>query len=346
MPGYISEYDHHGGAPGTEFVEIAVPKGTDTSGYTVVIYNSGGFVEATLTLGPVINTMGGMDVYVIDDTTPGWTYIDPGEAVALVDDVGSVLQFVSHDSNLFANNGPAAGLTSTYIGSVAIGSTDSLQSDNGGFSYYVQGVPNPGTIPCYAPGTLIRTPDGECKVERLVPGDYVETLDAGAQKVLWTRHADQPLEQLSEDHRPVLIQKGALGGGNPRRDLVVSPQHRMLVGGRGQLDFLAESEVFVPAKALTGLVGIRRKMGSKRIRWIQFALEQHHVVWAEGCLSESLLLGRMVLNGLPLAERQSLDALYPDAAPDAASLNGPPARPCMTVGQARGAIAQHSLIGA
>ena len=90
MPGYISEYDHHGGAPGTEFVEVAVPKGTDTSGYTVVIYNSGGFVEATLTLGPVINTMGGMDVYVIDDTTPGWTYIDPVEAVALVDDVGSL----------------------------------------------------------------------------------------------------------------------------------------------------------------------------------------------------------------------------------------------------------------
>ena len=317
-------------------MEIAIPKGTDTSGYSIVIYDSAGFVEATLSLGLIVNTMGGMDVYLVDDTTGGWTYIDPGEAVALVDDTGTVLQFVSHGGTLLANDGPAAGQTSTLIGLAS--PTESLQSDNGGISYYNQATPNPGVIPCYAPGTLIRTPDGERPVENISPGDLVDTKDAGPQPVLWVNSAQQPLEQVSEDQRPVLIRAGTLAPDVPKRDLVVSPQHRIIVGGPDQLSHFARAEVFVPAKTLTVLAGIRPKLGSRKATWIQFAFDRHHVVWADGCLSESLLLGPMVVNGLSAEKRAQLAKVFPRGPDHSQNLNGSPARPCLSVDPARTAL--------
>jgi hypothetical protein len=89
---------------------------------------------------------------------------------------------------------------------------------------------------CYAEGTDILTPTGYKKVESLQPGDHVMTLDNGPQEILWTRTNEQPLESADVDAKPVLIKAGALGPGRPARDLIVSPQHRILVGGQGQLD--------------------------------------------------------------------------------------------------------------
>lgn len=67
----------------------------------------------------------------------------------------------------------------------APGST-SLQSDDGDATYYQQADSNPGTIPCYAPGTLIDTPDGPRPVQTLQPGDLLLTLDHGPQLIRWT----------------------------------------------------------------------------------------------------------------------------------------------------------------
>ena len=172
-------------------------------------------------------------------STAGFPGLSPNQAVALVDDVGTVLQYSSFDGNVVtATEGPADGLTSAEIGTGGIG--ESLQSDDDGASYYVPGSPNPGTIPCYAPGTMIDTPDGPHGVETLRPGDLVSTLDHGPQPIKWVRDGTEPLNGAPDHSRPVLIQVAALGPGRPLRDLIVSPQHRILVGALGQLDWLCE----------------------------------------------------------------------------------------------------------
>ncbi len=195
-------------------------------------------------------------------------------------------------------------------------------------------------IPCYAPGTLIDTPDGPRTVESLRPSDLVNTLDHGPQPIRWTRSGEYPLEEVDEDDKPVLIAADAFGNGMPKQDLIVSPQHRIFVGSGGQLDGWFKSESFAPAKSLTALPGIRHMKGKRNITWVHFACDQHEVVIANGCLSESLLLGPMVVNGLSRMERKALFDIFGAATMTDTALNGLPARECLKVSWVRHHLAE------
>lgn len=197
------------------------------------------------------------------------------------------------------------------------------------------------TAPCFAPGTMICTPDGPRAVETLKPGDVVMTQDRGAQIIRWIHNGKYPLEDAKDDAKPVLIKAGALGQNLPVHDLIVSPQHRILVGGAGQLDGVFANEAFAPAKSLTAVPGIRHMKGKKTITWHHFACDHHEVIRANGCLSESLLLGPMVVKGLSAGDRRALfDHFGPTTTPDAA-LNGLPARDCLTVRVLKGQLGRH-----
>lgn len=67
--------------------------------------------------------------------------------------------------------------------------------------------------------------------------------------------------------------------------------------------------------------------------WHHFSLASHEVVRVNGAWTESLLLGAMVVNGLPRLDRKVLQALFPST--NSCPLNGPPARSCLTVRQTR-----------
>lgn len=185
---------------------------------------------------------------------------------------------------------------------------------------------------CYSMGTLIDTPNGPTAVEVLRPGDLIWTLDHGPAPIRWIRSDAQPLEAVGTDEKPVLIAAGALGPRLPVQDLIVSPQHRILVGGHHQLQSLFQTEAFAPAKSLTRLPGIRHMKGKENITWVHFACEQHEVVIANGCMSESLLLGPMAVNGLTAPERKSVIDIFGSRSTLGKALNGPPARECLTVG--------------
>ncbi|MEL6960454.1 MAG: Hint domain-containing protein [Pseudomonadota bacterium] len=189
-------------------------------------------------------------------------------------------------------------------------------------------------IMCFAPGTLIDTPAGPRPVEQLRVGDLITTQDQGPRPIVWMRSNSQPLGGAPFDARPVLISKGALGPGRPTDDLIVSPQHRVLVGPQQLGQFFA-TEVLVPAKALTSLPGIRHMLGKQEITWIHFACEAHHITTSNGCQTETLLLGPMVLNGLSRAEQEALQRIFRPFSASKAALNGPPARPILSAGACR-----------
>ena len=346
MPGYISELRYSSDGSG-DFVELAIPTGTDVSGYTVQIYDNTGSLVFSFGLGTATQTVAGNDVYVVDDGTPGWSGYEAGQPVALVDGTGSVVQFISFDGSVTAVDGDAAGLTSEDKGEGDAEDGQSMQSDDGGSTYYTQNSANAGTIPCYAPGMLINTPDGPRAVETLRVGDRVMTADHGPQTIRWVRSGLVPLEDADASGKPVLIRAGALGRGLPAQDLIVSPQHRILVGGHGQLQAIFAREASAPAKALTGLPGIRHMMGRREIVWYRFACDRHEIVTANGCQSESLLLGPMVVQGMTFAERRVMRQIFQPTdqhvAHDGATiLNGSPARPCLRVGEVRKVLARVS----
>ncbi|MFN4131169.1 MAG: Hint domain-containing protein, partial [Paracoccaceae bacterium] len=125
---------------------------------------------------------------------------------------------------------------------------------------YFSGIEN--VIPCFTPGTLITTPMGPQRVETLQPGDQVLTRDSGFQEICWAGRRDLGLADLIVNPalRPVRIAKGALGDGLPQRDMLVSPQHRMLMeAARAELLF-GEREVLVAALHLVGRPGICQVM--------------------------------------------------------------------------------------
>jgi hypothetical protein len=193
---------------------------------------------------------------------------------------------------------------------------------------------------CYSEGTLVETPNGPTAVELLRPDDLVWTLDHGPVPIRWTRSEVQPLDSVEADQKPILIAAGSLESGLPPQDLIVSPQHRILVGGHRQLQGLFQTEAFAPAKSLTSLPGIRHMKGKIAIKWIHFACDRHEVVLANGCLSESLLLGPMVVDGMTARERQAVIEIFGMAPTIDLGLNGPPARDCLSVGAVRRQLAK------
>ncbi len=170
-------------------------------------------------------------------------------------------------------------------------------------------------VPCFTPGTLIATPQGERKVEELAVGDRIITRDNGMQAIRWIGRREMPGEELAakEHLRPVLIRQGALGNGLPERDMLVSPQHRLLVANDRTALYFEEREVLVAAKHLTDMEGID-SVEVSHTSYIHIMFDQHEVILSDGTWSESFQPGDMSLAGVGDASRDEILELFPELA--------------------------------
>lgn len=161
--------------------------------------------------------------------------------------------------------------------------------------------------PCLTPGTLIATPQGARPVETLAPGDLVLTQDHGPQVLRWV---GQRQVAGRGDFAPVRIAAGALGN---TRDLLVSPQHRMLIGGwRAQL-FFGVDEMLVAARHLVNDSTIRVHP-MPQVTYIHLLFDRHEVIFAEGAATESFYPGETILAG-DAALRSEIVTLFPELDP-------------------------------
>lgn len=190
------------------------------------------------------------------------------------------------------------------------------------------------TPPCFTPGTLIATPYGPRKVEELQPGDLVLTRDNGAQPLRWVARAQVTAADLLARPAlaPVRIAAGALGGGLPRRPLVLSPQHRVLMSGWQAELFFAAPEVLVPAVALLGDKATRTETGEDGVDYLHLLFDRHEIILAEGAEVESLLPDWLTNAGISPALREEL-ALLLHTGPDGGDWDA--VLPCLTVGEGR-----------
>ncbi|MEZ4777981.1 MAG: HYR domain-containing protein [Flavobacteriaceae bacterium] len=151
---FINEihYDNNGGDV-NEGVEIAGPAGTDLSGWSLVPYNGSNGQQYSVT--PLSGS--------IDDEGSGYGAVffaivglqnGAPDGIALVDDLGTVIQFLSYEGTFAATNGPANGLNATDIGVSEVGTTpigESLQLIGTGniytdFSWTGPVAESPGSI--------------------------------------------------------------------------------------------------------------------------------------------------------------------------------------------------------
>ncbi len=168
-------------------------------------------------------------------------------------------------------------------------------------------------IPCFTPGTLIATPRGEVAVESLRAGDKVVTRDNGLQEIRWVgQKALNWTDMAAAPYlRPVLVKQGSLGNGLPERDMMVSPNHRLLVANDRTALYFDEHEVLVSAKHLVGSAGVHA-VESMQTTYIHFMFDQHEVVLSNGAWTESFQPGDYTLNGMGNAQRTEIFELFPD----------------------------------
>lgn len=131
---FISEihYDNDGTDTG-EAIEITGPAGQDLSGWSIVLYNgNGGGPYNTLDLGGILEDCGNaVGVTLVELPSNGLQNGSP-DGLALVNNEGTVLEFLSYEGQFTAAGGPADSIVSEDIGvaessGTAIG--DSLQRE-------------------------------------------------------------------------------------------------------------------------------------------------------------------------------------------------------------------------
>ncbi|WP_224823963.1 Hint domain-containing protein [Cognatishimia sp. MH4019] len=210
----------------------------------------------------------------------------------------------------FSANADQADLEAGVIQSISL---DSLSGNN--FSGMNASRETFDFVPCFTEGVEILTPAGPVLVEKLRVGDLVQTRDNGAQPIRWIGRSTCPVKG---DLIPVRIAQGALGAGLPERDLIISPQHRMLLRSRIAQRMIGKDEVLVAARKLTGLPGIALADDLTQIVYIHLLFEKHEIIFAEGAPTESLLLGEQAQKALGADVIKELQLLFPgllDVAP-------------------------------
>ena len=170
-------------------------------------------------------------------------------------------------------------------------------------------------IPCFTPGTKIATPKGEVRVEDLKVGDRVITRDNGMQEIRWVGARDMSGAELeaAAHLKPVLIQKGALGNDLPERDMMVSPNHRVLIANDKTALFFEEREVLVAAKHLTHMDSVD-VVDVSHTTYIHILFDHHEVILSDGAWTESFQPGDMSLAGIGDEQRQEIFELFPELA--------------------------------
>ena len=170
-------------------------------------------------------------------------------------------------------------------------------------------------IVCFTPGAQIATPHGTRAVETLRPGDRVFTRDNGIREIRWIGRRDLGAAELAKmpNFQPILIRKGALGAEMPDRDMLVSPNHRMLLANELAEVMFGEREVLIAAKHLTGLKGVDRAL-TDTVSYIHLMFDHHEVILADAAWSESFQPGDYSMRGVSKDSRDEILALFPDLA--------------------------------
>ena len=132
---------------------------------------------------------------------------------------------------------------------------------------------------CYAAGTRIETAHGPVAIEALALGDAVITAEGEAQAIIWLGHRtiDYTRHPAPGEVWPVRIRAGAFGPALPVRDLLVSPDHALLLDG-----FL------VPARALLNGATVVQEQ-TRHITYWHLELATHDCILAEGLPAETYL---------------------------------------------------------
>lgn len=227
------------------------------NGSTINFNNTGGTGQFTLTPAAVNLSL---------SANPAVTGLSNGDKITLAGATSATL-----------SNGV---LTFHYPGLLGLDTTTALnlQGIPAGSSIAFDNASDTIVFACFLRGTRIATPRGEVAVEHLRVDDMVLTLNSGRVPIRWIgkRTIDPRKINHPKDAWPVRVRKGTLTDNVPHRDLLLSPDHCLLV-----------DDVLIPVKLLINGTTITQEALSQPFEYFHIELDSHDVVLAEGMLCET-----------------------------------------------------------
>lgn len=180
-------------------------------------------------------------------------------------------------------------------------------------NYLASQEPYESLVPCFVVGTKLATERGLVSIEELNIGDRIHTLDNGLQQVRWVGSCKFSSTELarSPNLRPVRIRAGALSQKTPTTDLLVSPQHRILLRSRYALRLFGTQELLAPAKQLLQVDGIDIAEDLNEVEYFHILLDAHEIVISNGAGTESLHHGQEALKVMGPAAQEEIFSLFP-----------------------------------
>lgn len=175
-----------------------------------------------------------------------------------------------------------------------------------------------GDVICFTTGTRIETDCGSELVENLSVGDKVQTKDDGAQEILWIGHRRMSGARLHAmpELRPIRLRRDALGGDIPDGDLLVSPQHRVLISGARAQALFNQPEVLVTARDLINDTSVFVDHAVREVTYVHLLFANHQILWANGVPSESYHPAHTTLDTVDVSQRGSLLDVFPQIKDD------------------------------
>lgn len=236
---------------------------------------------------------------------------------------GSVLT-ITHVNGVEVSAGDTITLTTGQQVTLNANGTFTILADNDlesvNFSYTVQDTSVPdgvsdtafvtiNSVPCFVAGTMITTPSGQVPVERLRPGDLVETHDNGAQPVRWVGRRRVAARGA---FAPVRIGANTFGDHGALR---LSPQHRILIRDAMAEYLFGEPEVLICAKDLVNDCSVRRVEGGE-VDYVHVLFDRHQVIFSEGLATESFLPGPQTAQSFEQEIVDEICTLFPELDPE------------------------------
>jgi len=230
-------------------------------------------------------------------------------------DVHSAIGDIANDQFDVLSSGALNG-GYTFVSVATIGSTAGFIAQNGAgqYVYFTNDTAAPADVGapaaeqagpqevCFMPGTRVRTPDGDIAVEKLHIGDLVQSVDGRPVAVRWVGKQTVAPRFADELRLPVRIKAGALAENVPCNDLLVSPDHALLIDG-----------ALVHAGALVnGTSVVREKNVPPMFTYFHVEAEDHVLILAENTPAETFVDN---VDRRRFDNWREYEALYPDAAP-------------------------------
>lgn len=184
----------------------------------------------------------------------------------------------------FDQYGNAITLTSVAFGPHSGPGTPTIVQNNDGSWSVLSGATGYNGQICYLAGTMILTPEGERAIETLEAGDQVTVYENGVTRtetILRVGHAHATTgttRHADVNAIPVRVRAGALADGIPSRDLLVTPEHCMML-----------ENSFIPVRMLVNGMTIVYDRSITEYDYYHVETARHSVLVANGALSESFL---------------------------------------------------------